>query len=132
MAKTKQTERPFSFWEKEVARAQQQKLEMELGAEVTDHMEYQFRAQIVPWQVRVEKFKLMMSKDEYEREQRIKKNAERNYKMASLPPRMQAAQDKRRQDAEDNLDSTVDEATESQLFDFRPPRARSVPDFRKI
>ena len=88
MAKTKQTERPFSFWEKEVARAQQQKLEMELGAEVTDHMEYQFRAQIVPWQVRVEKFKLMMSKDEYEREQRIKKNAERNYKMASLPPRM--------------------------------------------
>lgn len=45
---------------------------------------------------------------------------------------MQGAENERRRRIEENLDSTVDEVSDAPLFDFKPIRARSVPDFRKI
>jgi len=39
---------------------------------------------------------MMVERDEHEREQRLKKMAEKSLQMSKLPPRMQAAQEARR------------------------------------
>ena len=52
--------------------------------------------------------------------------------MASLPPRMQEHEDEKRRRIEEDLDSTQKSLSESLGFSFRPPRARSVPNFRKL
>ena len=49
-----------------------------------------FRANKIPWKVLVPLYKRMIDKIEYERGIRIKKNAERSYSFAKLPPRMEA------------------------------------------
>ena len=48
-----------------------------------------FRANKIPWKVLVPLYKRMVDKIEYERGQRIKKNAELSYSLAKLPPRME-------------------------------------------
>ena len=48
-----------------------------------------FRANKIPWKVLVPLYKRMIDKIEYEREIRIKKNAEVSYSLAKLPPRME-------------------------------------------
>jgi hypothetical protein len=47
-----------------------------------------FRANKIPWKVLVPLYKRMIDKIEYERDIRIKKNAEVSYSLAKLPPRM--------------------------------------------
>jgi hypothetical protein len=92
----------------------------------------QFRARIVPWRILIPRFKMMMEKEEHEREQRIRKNAETSYQMAKLPPRMQAYEDEKRRRLENDLDSTQMSIQTNLMYSFQPPRARSVPNFRKI
>lgn len=53
-----------------------------------------FRANKIPWKVLVPLYKRMIDKIEYERGIRIKKNAERSYSLAKLPPRMEAYEKK--------------------------------------
>ena len=48
-----------------------------------------FRANKIPWKVLVPLYKRMVDKIEYERDIRIKKNAELSYSLAKLPPRME-------------------------------------------
>jgi hypothetical protein len=48
-----------------------------------------FRANKIPWKVLAPLYKRMIDKREYEREKRIKKNAEISLSMARLPPRME-------------------------------------------
>jgi hypothetical protein len=55
-----------------------------------------FRANKIPWKVLVPLYKRMVDKIEYEREQRIKKNAEVSYSLAKLPPRMEAYEKQRK------------------------------------
>lgn len=88
MARTKQLEKPFSFHDRDLNNLQSKKLDSEKATEVADFAVNQFRARIVPWSVLIPKYKMMTTKEEYERIQRIKANAEENYKAASLPPRM--------------------------------------------
>lgn len=78
------------------------------------------------------RFKMMMEKEEHEREQRIRQNAEKSFAMAKLPPRMQEHEDEKRRRIEEDLESTQQSKSESMLYSFRPPRARSVPNFRKL
>ena len=48
----------------------------------------------------------MMERDEHEREQRIRRNAESSYAASKLPPRMQAHVDEQRRRKENDLEST--------------------------
>jgi len=75
---------------------------------------------------------MMMEKDEHEREQRIRLNAEKSFKMAKLPPRMQQYEDEKRKRVEDDLDTTKQTDTTNLGFTFMPPRARSVPNFARL
>lgn len=79
------------------------------------------------------RYKMMVEKDEYDREQRIRIAAEKSLQLAKLPPRMQDDADEKRRRIEEDLDSTRnDTMTTGMEFTFKPARARSVPNFRKI
>lgn len=72
MAITKQKEKPFSFYERDKNRVNSAG-----GPEIPESMQHPaFRANKIPWKVLVPLYKRMVDKIEYEREQRIKKNAE--------------------------------------------------------
>jgi len=133
MAKTKQTEMPFSFYERDLAAKQQKDLENEKACEVADYGSWKpFRAGIVPHQILAPKWDQMQGKEEYDRKQRIKMKAEANYKMAKLPPRMQESQDAIKAKADDSL-AQVDESMLVEVpFDFKPEAPRPVPDFRRL
>lgn len=75
---------------------------------------------------------MMMERDEHEREQRIRRNAEQSAKNSKLPPRMQAYVEEQKKRKEEDLDSTQKSTKSSLQFAFQPCRARSVPDFRKL
>ena len=93
MAITKQREKPFSFY----IRDQERKA---AGAPpVHDVMQHEpFRANKIPWKVLVPLYKRMMDKIEYDREQRIKRNAELSYAQSKLPPRMQEYESRRKEE----------------------------------
>lgn len=74
---------------------------------------------------------MMMEKEEHEREQRIRANAEKSYSLSKLPPRMQAHEDEKKRRIEEDLDSTK-QSESSMMFAFKPIRARSVPNFRQL
>jgi len=103
-----------------------------LADEIDSGLLNQFRARIVPWKILIPKFKMMMEKEEHDRETRIRQNAEKSYQMAKLPPRMQAHEDERRRRIEEDLDTTRQSVSTELAYSFQPPRARSVPNFRKL
>lgn len=74
IAITKQNERPFSFYERDLQRAKSQ------GASefhIPECMNVPpFKASIIPWRVRAPLYQEMVERSEYSREQRIKRNAE--------------------------------------------------------
>jgi hypothetical protein len=122
-------QKPFSFY----ARDMKKRMEaLNLIDDIDTTMLSQFRARIVPWRILVPRFKMMMEKEEHEREQRIRQNAEKSFAQAKLPPRMQEHADEARRRIEEDLDSTHQSVSDSIGFSFRPPRARSVPNFRKL
>lgn len=129
MARTKASEKPFSFHERDLRNERQR---LNLANDIDQCMLDQFRARIVPWRILVPRFKMMMEKEEYEREQRIREAAEKSLAAAKLPPRMQEHADEHRRRIEEDLDTTKNSGQTEQLFSFQPPRARSVPNFRKI
>lgn len=92
MALTKQNEKPFTFYERD-------KSKEKMGPpEVPECMRHApFRANKIPWKVLVPLYKRMIDKIEYERESRIKKNAELSYSLAKLPPRMEAYEKMKKQ-----------------------------------
>ena len=55
-----------------------------------------FRANKIPWKVLVPLYKRMVDKIEYDRDIRIKKNAELSYSLAKLPPRMEEYEKQRK------------------------------------
>ena len=128
-ARTKQTEQPFSFHERDLARERER---LNLANDIDEYMLNQFRARIVPWRILVPRFKMMMEKEEHDREQRIREAAEKSFAAAKLPPRMQNHEDEKRRRIEEDLDTTKMTETTDLGFSFQPPRARSVPNFRKI
>ena len=75
---------------------------------------------------------MMVEKEEHDREQRIRLNAEKNLAAAKLPPRMQDHEDERKRRIEEDLETTKGSTKTDLQFPFAPPRARSVPNFRKL
>lgn len=129
MARTKEHEKPFSFHERDLQLLRDR---LNLANDIDESMLSQFRARIVPWRILVPRFKMMMEKEEYDREQRIRENAEKSFQAAKLPPRMQQHEDEKRRRIEEDLDTTQQTKATEFDFNFQPPRARSVPNFRKI
>jgi hypothetical protein len=132
IAKTKANARPFSFHERDVEKAREAAIRNE---DIDTQMLNQFRARIIPWRILVPRFKAMMEKDEHEREQRIRAAAQKSLACSKLPPRMQQHVDEKRRRIEENLDTTRSTAADGDTlfgFTFQPPRARSVPNFRKL
>ena len=86
----------------------------------------------MPYKILVPRYKMMVEKDEHDREQRIRIAAEKSLQMAKLPPRMQNHEDERRRRIEEDLETTQQSNSTQLQFPFAPPRARSVPNFRKL
>ena len=85
MAKTKETEKPFSFYYRD-----QEKMKQGGEEYVPEVMrEPPFRANKIPWKVLVPLYKRMVDKIEHERSERIRVNAEKSYQLSRLPPRME-------------------------------------------
>ena len=85
IALTRATEKPFSFYERDIRKFHQPKV---LDPE-DDVMNYQpFKANPVPGHAKIQMFEYMMQKDAKERDSRIKKNAELALSQSKLPPRM--------------------------------------------
>jgi hypothetical protein len=120
---------PFSFHERDTQKARQRAL---ANDDIDETMLNQFRARNIPWGILIPRFKMMMERDEHEREQRIRRNAEASYAASKLPPRMQAHVDELRRKKENDLESTQGSVQSEKLFSFQPVRARSVPDFRGL
>lgn len=89
-----------------------------MADDVDQAMLNQFRARIIPWRILVPRFQMMMEKEEHEREQRIRSNAEKSYAASKLPPRMQAHVDEEKRRLEEDLDSTQKSVSTEMLFDF--------------
>ena len=87
LAKNKALAQPFSFHERDTLKARERSTNMD---DIDDTMLHQFRARNIPWGILIPRFKMMMERDEHEREQRIRRNAEQTAKNSKLPPRMQA------------------------------------------
>ena len=76
----------------------------------------------------------MIERTEYAREMRIKRNAEISLSLSKLPPRMQDYENKKKLEAETGgalNENTKSEALEN-LFPFMPPKAKPVPDFKRL
>ncbi len=129
LARNRTQSKPFSFHERDVQKARER---LNACEDIDDRMLQQFRARNVPWRILIPRFKMMVERDEHEREQRIIRNAEESYKRASLPPRMQAHEDEKKRRAAEEMDSEFSKASAKPLFSFSLPRPRSVPDFRRI
>ena len=132
IAKTKANARPFTFHERDVEKAREAAIRNE---DIDMAILNQFRARIIPWRILVPRFKMMMEKDEHEREQRIRAMAQKSLACSKLPPRMQQHEDEKRRRIEENLDTTKSTAADGDslfAFTFQPVRARSVPNFRKL
>jgi len=129
LAKTKAIEKPFSFYERD---KQRERDAVNLVNDLDEAALAQFRARIVPYKILIPRYKMMVEKEEHDREQRIRQGAEKSLHMAKLPPRMQQHEDERRRRIEEDLESTKRTESPTLQFSFAPARARSVPNFRKL
>lgn len=78
LAKNRTLARPFTFHERDQQKAREKKLNA--CEDIDERMLAQFRARNVPWRILIPRFKMMVERDEHEREQRIIRNAEQSYK----------------------------------------------------
>jgi hypothetical protein len=130
----KEKEKPFSFYERDVANYEAKKNQSEyVNAEFKKPA---FKANEVPVVCSVELYKIMIDKDKKEREIRVKKNAEENLKKSKLPPRMeQHEKDKKdKKDKEGLMRKSASKGEEdlSRFGTFEPNKAKPVPDFDRI
>lgn len=77
-----------------------------------------FRANKIPWKVLVPLYKRMVDKIEYEREVRIKKNAEHSLSLAKLPPRMEEHEKLKKLQQKDNDYKTMRSSSVDLLCTF--------------
>jgi hypothetical protein len=91
-----------------------------------------FRANAIPYKVLVPLYKRIVDKREYEREIRIKKNAEVSLSLAKLPPRMQEWEDKKKLMSQQDGFKSQRSSSVDLYCTFQPPRAKPVPDFKRL
>jgi hypothetical protein len=125
IALTKANERPFTFYEREMKKLNQPPV---YDPEF-DVMNYKpFKANPVPGHAKLEMFEYMMKKDQKEREERIKRNAELALTQSRLPPRMAMYEAANKINGEQKRSKSLDNPE----FTFKPRKAKPVPDFERI
>jgi hypothetical protein len=125
IALTKQNERPFTFYERDMRKLNQPPV---YDPEY-DVMNYQpFKANPVPGHAKIQMYEYMTKKQQKEREQRVKKNAELSLAQSSLPPRMAMYERMR----ETNEIQKRSKSLENPEFTFKPKKCRPMPDFERI
>jgi Uncharacterised protein family UPF0564 len=77
-------------------------------------------------------YKRMPDKMEYERDIRIRKNAELSLSLAKLPPRMQEHEEKKKLLSTSEAYKSGRSSSLDKLCTFQPPRAKPVPDFKRL
>lgn len=91
---TKKNEKPFSFWERDVAK---QRMEQDPNDMIPYEMRKPgFKANPIPRACSVLIFAKKMREDELKRGERIRKNAEIAYAKAKMPPTMQKHADRKK------------------------------------
>ena len=93
LAITKEREKPFSFYERDLAK---QKIDPDEGLPY-DLKKPSFKANPIPRACSVLIFHQKIKKEEEERQERIRKQAELNFSKARLPERMQMHSEKQKQ-----------------------------------
>lgn len=122
---TKQNEKPFSFYERDMKKLHQPK---SYDPEY-DVMNYEpFKANPVPGHAKVQMYEYMMKKDQKERDARIKRNAELALIQSRLPPRMAMYEAMK----DTNEMKKRAKSLENPEFTFKPMKAKPVPDFERI
>jgi hypothetical protein len=125
IAMTKQNEKPFSFYERDIRKTNQPPV---YDPEF-DVMNYEpFKANPVPGHAKVCIYEYMSKKKDKERELRIKRNAELALAQSSLPPRM--AMYERMKETNDIQKRS--KSLENPEFTFKPKKMKPVPDFMRI
>lgn len=114
---TKANERPFSFWKRDLEKLEEKKKKIEEARNQVPV--YNYKANPVPDTT------YRKSADENlleaQRKIRIKERAEKLYRSASLPPRMEMWKEVAKKTK-----------TEPKTFSFRPNIKHDVPDFAKL
>lgn len=125
IALTKQNEKPFSFYEREL----QKMYQPPAYDPEYDVMNYEpFKANPVPGHAKICMYEYMTKKQQKERDIRVKKNAELALAQASLPPRMAMYERMRETDEMKKRSKSL----ENPEFTFKPRRMKPVPDFERI
>ena len=122
----KQSERPFTFYERDKDKKRQSG---EFWNE--EFLKPAFKAKEVPTICTVEIFKAMNTKKDKEREIRVQKMAEQNLLKSKLPPRMEIHEKLKQERAKS--EQKIDPKLELLRFGtFQPPRAKVVPNFNRL
>ncbi|CAI2377150.1 unnamed protein product [Moneuplotes crassus] len=125
IAMTKQSENPFSFYERDMKKL----LQPPVYDPEYDVMNYEpFKAHPVPGHAKIQMFRYKTNKENKERDSRIKAMAELSLSQSRLPPRM-AMYEKQR------LTKEVQKRSKSlgnPEFTFKPKKCRGVPNFERI
>lgn len=122
MAKIKETEKPFSFYERDVLKTKLKSEQAELPNDIP--MFPHFKAGKIPWRVLVPIYQTIVDGED-QRQKRIKQNAELSRKMSKLPPRMEAYEKlKKEKEMQEKLNQ---KKAERQI-----PPPKEVPDFNRL
>ena len=122
---TKQNEKPFSFYERDIRKVNQPPV---YDPEYDVMNNQPFKANPVPSHAKIQMYEYMSKKDEKERELRVKKNAELALSQSNLPPRM-AMYEKMR---ETNDIQKQSHSFDNPEFTFKPKKMKQVPDFERL
>jgi hypothetical protein len=126
----KEKEKPFSFYSRDVANYEAKKNRSEYINE--EFKKPAFKANEVPVVCTVELYKIMIDKENKEREVRIKKKAEENLKKSKLPPRMELHERSKKEKEELGNKRTKSKEDLSRFGTFEPTKAKPVPDFDRL
>ncbi|CAI2377545.1 unnamed protein product [Moneuplotes crassus] len=125
IAMTKQNEKPFSFYERDMKKL----FQPPVYDPEYDVMNYEpFKANPVPGHAKIQMFQYKTNKENKERDARIKEMAELSLSQSRLPPRMAVYENQRLTEKTQKRSKSLDNPE----FTFKPVRSRPVPDFERI
>lgn len=117
--------KPFSFYEKD-----ERKYKEKIKQEPVPPTFPPFRANAIKWLSQVLIYEDMLKQEKEEREQRVKERMEKTKKTSKLPPRMQMAEEERKEkERQKQLNLKRELAREKKLRQFK---AKEVPDFLRL
>ena len=127
---TKEKENPFSFYERDVANKEAKK-----NRDPYMNEEFQkgnFKANDVPRSSQVPLYWKKLEREQAEREIRVKRAAEENFKKSKLPPRMEMHERMKKEKELFEKEEKDPKESLKRFGTFEPPRAKPIPDFDRL